>query len=277
MDYLVRVLLMALAMVQGAAVRGFAPVSRARSCATARLLASARMAASPAGLGAFLEMPEGLSAALRARGINSPTPIQVAAFERVRAGESVVLHAETGSGKSLAFLLPILLRLAPGEKVLVVAPTRELAVQLSAEAASICGELGGSVELAIVGTAPSVDAIAGACVLVGTPAELEFALCRSDYAPQLTAKFVGAIKAVVLDEVDKLLPISQTFGPQAAKMKRQSNRAKEHVSPTETLLLALLERTSTPQMQLVAASATASKTTRAKLHRVLRRDQFGRW
>eukprot|EP00965_Chrysotila_dentata_P130177 4304180-Pleurochrysis_carterae.AAC.3 len=48
---------------------------------------------------------------LQDRGISSPTPIQRAALPRVLNGESVVLHAETGSGKSLAFLLPAILRL----------------------------------------------------------------------------------------------------------------------------------------------------------------------
>ncbi|KAG8462562.1 hypothetical protein KFE25_010387 [Diacronema lutheri] len=269
------VLLALLAASPAAAVIPSGRPARARSRRAAPLATA--HAPLPSGLGASLPMPAALSAALLARGIRAPTPIQSAAFSRVAGGESVVLHAETGSGKSLAFLLPLLLRLAPDEKVLIVAPTRELAVQLGADAAGITAELGGSVQLAIVGTAPTVDALATARVLVGTPAELEYALCGTQHASELAARFVGKLRAVVLDEVDRLLPVTQTFGPQAARAKRASNRAKEHVSPTEVLLLALLERTPSPALQLVAASATASKTVRAKLHRVLRRDQFGRW
>lgn len=252
-------------------------VPRTRTCSARPLPSMSSVAPAAVGLGSSLPMPEALSAAMLARGISEPTPIQSASFDRILTGESVVLHAETGSGKSLAFLLPAAIRLDPEGKLLVVAPTRELAVQLGAEAAFIMAALGGDVQLAIVGTSPTFEALAAARVLVGTPAELQFVLCESPFAAQLTAAFTASLRTIVLDEVDRLLPVTSTFGPQAARMKRQSNRAKEHVSPTELLLLALLERTPQPGLQLVAASATASKTTRSKLHRVLRRDQYGRW
>ena len=73
-------------------------------------------------------LPDHMHAALATRGISAPTPIQQAAIPRALTGESMLLHAETGSGKSLAFLLPALVRLEASyearHKVLVVAPTR---------------------------------------------------------------------------------------------------------------------------------------------------------
>ena len=86
-------------------------------------------------------LPAVVTLALSARGVTTPTPIQEAALARAFAGESLLLHAETGSGKSLAFLLPTLARLGlaglvdvPAEltqaKVLIITPTRELGVQL---------------------------------------------------------------------------------------------------------------------------------------------------
>lgn len=86
-------------------------------------------------------LPAVVTHALSARGVTTPTPIQEAALSRAFAGESLLLHAETGSGKSLAFLLPTLARLGlaglvdvPAEltqaKVLIITPTRELGVQL---------------------------------------------------------------------------------------------------------------------------------------------------
>lgn len=86
-------------------------------------------------------LPATVTQALSERGVISPTPIQQAALARAYDGESLLLHAETGSGKSLAFLLPTLARLGlaglaevPAElttrKVLIVTPTRELGVQL---------------------------------------------------------------------------------------------------------------------------------------------------
>ena len=56
-------------------------------------------------------LPDHMHTALTARGISAPTPIQQAAIPRALTGESMLLHAETGSGKSLAFLLPALVRL----------------------------------------------------------------------------------------------------------------------------------------------------------------------
>ena len=98
------------------------------------------------GTDSFLELLPSLPAAtlrsLSDRGISEPTPIQRAALTRAVAGESMLLQAATGSGKSLAFLLPTLTRLGLAgleeavpddlltKKVLVVTPTRELAVQL---------------------------------------------------------------------------------------------------------------------------------------------------
>ena len=55
-------------------------------------------------------VPPSVVAGLAARGIEHATPIQAASYERVLDGESMVLHAETGSGKSLAFMLPALCR-----------------------------------------------------------------------------------------------------------------------------------------------------------------------
>jgi hypothetical protein len=179
--------------LQGAAGwRAGAQLRRVPGACRAQPFASSTATAT--GLAAVLPMPDALNAAMLARGISTPTPIQSAAFGRVAAGESVVLHAETGSGKSLAFLLPTFLRLGDKGRAIVVAPTRELAVQLGAEAAGIAAALGGEVQLAIVGTAPTVEALCAARVIIGTPAELRFALCESDFAPQLREAFLLNLK-----------------------------------------------------------------------------------
>ena len=68
---------------------------------------------------------------VRAIGASRPLPIQEAAVRRVFAGESLAIHSQTGSGKTLSFLLPLLVRLRRREprQVLVCVPSRELAVQ----------------------------------------------------------------------------------------------------------------------------------------------------
>ena len=119
-------------------------------------------------------LPDHMHAALATRGISAPTPIQQAAIPRALTGESMLLHAETGSGKSLAFLLPALVRLEASyearHKVLVVAPTRELAVQLANEAASLCTRED-AVQIVAIGCSPQPAALLGASVICCTAAE----------------------------------------------------------------------------------------------------------
>ncbi|MBQ1890158.1 MAG: DEAD/DEAH box helicase, partial [Selenomonas sp.] len=79
---------------------------------------------------------------LRYKGIKEATPVQEAAIPLVRAGRDVIAQAQTGTGKTLAFLLPILEKIKPQAEVaqaLVVTPTRELAIQI-AKVAALVGE-----------------------------------------------------------------------------------------------------------------------------------------
>ncbi|MCQ2410356.1 MAG: DEAD/DEAH box helicase [Elusimicrobiaceae bacterium] len=79
----------------------------------------------------FSLLPEFLQCALAQQGIVSPTPVQVAAIPQALAGRDVLATAQTGTGKTLAFLLPLAVRLAKqaGENALILSPTRELAQQ----------------------------------------------------------------------------------------------------------------------------------------------------
>ena len=75
-----------------------------------------------------------IAAGIRAAGYTTPTPIQEKAIPLVLAGRDVLGLAQTGTGKTAAFVLPILQRLLKGQlrqtRVLIVAPTRELAEQI---------------------------------------------------------------------------------------------------------------------------------------------------
>ena len=78
--------------------------------------------------------------ALQKQGIKEPTPIQEQAIPVVFKGNDVIAKAQTGTGKTLAFLLPILQRVHTDvhqEQVLIIAPTRELVKQISDEAKEI--------------------------------------------------------------------------------------------------------------------------------------------
>src|SRR5689334_5170364 len=89
--------------------------------------------APPTGFSA-LDLPEPLLRALRDLGYESPTPIQEETIPRLLAGHDLLGQAQTGTGKTAAFALPILARLdrgRPSLQALVLTPTRELAIQVA--------------------------------------------------------------------------------------------------------------------------------------------------
>ena len=84
---------------------------------------------------ASLGLPEPITRSVRAAGYAEPTPIQRRAIPLILPGHDLVAAAQTGSGKTAAFLLPILVRLLEGPRALralVLVPTRELAAQVDA-------------------------------------------------------------------------------------------------------------------------------------------------
>ena len=91
----------------------------------------------------FASLPEFLQAALKRQGIVTPTPVQAAAIGGALSGRDVLATAQTGTGKTLAFLLPLAARLheRPVENALILSPTRELAQQTFEEWQKITNEV----------------------------------------------------------------------------------------------------------------------------------------
>src|SRR6185295_6599241 len=86
---------------------------------------------------AALGLPEPVTRGVRAAGYTEPTPVQRRAIPMILPGHDLVAAAQTGSGKTAAFLLPILTRLLDGPRALralILVPTRELAAQVEANA-----------------------------------------------------------------------------------------------------------------------------------------------
>ena len=80
-----------------------------------------------------LSLPPELIAALAKQKISDPSPIQTSAIPPLVAGKDAYLRAETGTGKTLAYLLPLFTRIDPAKvatQVVIVAPTHELAIQI---------------------------------------------------------------------------------------------------------------------------------------------------
>jgi ATP-dependent RNA helicase RhlE len=132
-----------------------------------------------------------------------PTPVQAAALPPALEGRDVLATAQTGTGKTLSFLIPLIERMAAGDKAtqaLILLPTRELAMQVldawrdlaqgTGRAALVCGGLAEGPQLAALRN--------GARLIVATPGRLE------DYISRRLVN-LSRVKMLVLDEVDRML------------------------------------------------------------------------
>jgi superfamily II DNA/RNA helicase len=146
---------------------------------------------------------ERLKANVTKKGYETPTPIQDKAIPHVLLGQDVVGLAETGTGKTAAFLIPLIDKVLkrPEERVLVMAPTRELAVQIEKELAGFARGLGfrGMVAVGGANINPQITALKhDPSFLIGTPGRLKDLMERR-------ALDLSAFSTVVLDEADRML------------------------------------------------------------------------
>ncbi|TYZ21640.1 DEAD/DEAH box helicase [Selenomonas ruminis] len=151
-----------------------------------------------------LGISDSVCEALRNKGIKEATPVQEQAIPLVRAGKDVIAQAQTGTGKTLAFLLPILEKIKPQADVaqaLVVTPTRELAIQI-AKVASIVGEAAGVSSLVIYGgqdiERQKQKLRRHPQLIIGTPGRLLDHLRRGTID-------LSKVNKVVLDEADEMM------------------------------------------------------------------------
>ena len=157
-----------------------------------------------------LHITEELADALRKRGIARPTPVQEKMIPAALAGDDVLAEAPTGTGKTLAFGLPLLMRAPkalPGG--LVLAPTRELAGQIAGELAL----LSAPGEIALLcgghGFGGQAEALLRARIAVGTPGRVLDHLDRGTLKP-------AGVGVTVLDEADQLLDMG--FAPEVKRI-----------------------------------------------------------
>src|SRR5688500_10794453 len=152
-----------------------------------------------------LGLPESLLRALSDVGYETPSPIQAATIPPLMAGKDVLGTAQTGTGKTAAFALPILARIDPAQQkpqALVLAPTRELAIQVAEAFQRYAKHLPGFHVLPIYGGqsyGPQLQALRrGAHVIVGTPGRV------IDHMERGTLS-LHALRWMVLDEADEML------------------------------------------------------------------------
>lgn len=151
-----------------------------------------------------LKISENLCKVLKENGITEATPVQTAAIPAIRSGNDVVVQAQTGTGKTLAFLLPIMEKIkvnVPVAQSLIVAPTRELALQITAVAQKIGAPIG--VRSLTVYGGQAVDRQVQKLgqnphIIIGTPGRI------LDHLRRKTLD-LSSVNKVVLDEADQMM------------------------------------------------------------------------
>lgn len=202
------------------------------------------------------DIHESLKKTIAERGFVSPTPIQDQSMPHILAGEDVVGLANTGTGKTAAFLIPLINKIGynPHKKLLVVAPTRELAIQIQDEFKQLTKSIN-LFPVCVVGGAPVGPQISGLkklhhCV-IGTPGRLKDMIERGlirleqfdtivlDEADRmLDMGFIGDMKFLMagMPEERQTVFFSATLSPDIEKLIHQflHNPVRIKVSKTET-------------------------------------------
>lgn len=152
-----------------------------------------------------LSLNDSILSALDGMGFVSPTPIQAAAIPHLLEGADALGKAQTGTGKTAAFSLPLLNKLDLNQRkpqAIVLAPTRELAIQVAAEMKNLGKNIKGLKVLEIYGGASIVDQMralkSGAHVVVGTPGRVQDLINRERL-------HLDEVSTFVLDEADEML------------------------------------------------------------------------
>ena len=180
-------------------------------------------------------------ARLNANKFETPTPVQAGAIPPALAGRDVLATAQTGTGKTLSFLIPIveLLQMAeargPAAHALILLPTRELAMQVEKAFLAIRPSSAQTVALVVGGLAEraQLDAIRrGAKLIVATPGRLE------DYIKRKLVR-LDQVKILVLDEVDRMLDMG--FQPAIARIAATLPAARQTLCYSATLEVSVKE------------------------------------
>jgi len=183
---------------------------------------------------AELGMSETMLEALRMIQYLEPTPIQAGVFQKVQTGTDLMGQAQTGTGKTAAFMMPIIEGVEtcpPGNNpvALVLVPTRELAVQVRDEAMRLA--YGRDIHItAIYGGKPIAKQIErlknGIDIVVGTPGRILDLMNRR-------ALFLDSLRWVVLDEADRMLDIG--FRPDIEKILKRTPQDRQTLLFSATL------------------------------------------
>jgi len=181
-----------------------------------------------------LRVPNPILNALEDLGFVYPTPIQQKCYRRITSGVDVVGVAQTGTGKTFAYLLPIISQLEFSKqkhpRVLIIVPTRELVKQVHEEAEKLCKYKNVTIKSVFGGANINTQKkhiYDGGCdIIIGTPGRI------FDIAVTGVLRFAN-IKKVVIDEVDEMLSLG--FRPQLEQIFEMLPDKRQHMMFSATL------------------------------------------
>lgn len=205
-----------------------------------------------------LAVPTDLVAALARAGITDPTPIQTAALPVLMAGQDAYLHAETGTGKTLAYLLPLFCRIetsAPTLQTVILAPTHELAIQIQRQCTDLAQHAGRALRtVLLVGGTPldrQLDKLKKKPhLVVGTPGRIRELL-------EMRKLKLQQLHSIVVDEADRLLGSESLPHLQAVIEAAPASRQLIFVSATEDPARTARALTFAPRLTMVSAATAA--------------------
>ncbi len=181
-------------------------------------------------------MPARLTTCLSRQGIQTPTPIQAATLPDSLAGRDVLGRGRTGSGKTYAFLLPLVARLTDGSRprrgaprALILAPTRELVTQIDTALAPLAREAGLTSRTVFggVGQQPQVNALRrGVDIVVACPGRLEDLIGQGHCS-------LDDVEVTVLDEADHMADLG--FLPGVRRILRRTPSGTQRLLFSATL------------------------------------------
>ena len=213
---------------------------------------------------AALGLSDALLHTLRELGYDEPTPIQAQAIPLLLAGRDVIAQAQTGTGKTAAFALPMIEQVTdePVVQALVLAPTRELAIQV-AEAIHRYGRHRALRVLPIYGGQPIERQLRGLAqgvqVVVGTPGRV------LDHLRRGTLRF-DHLRLVVLDEADEMLDMG--FAEELEAILQLTPAERQTALFSATLPPAVQSLTLRYTRQPVRVSIAAEQLTTPRIHQI---------
>jgi superfamily II DNA/RNA helicase len=179
-----------------------------------------------------LELPAFLHESLRKMKFDKPTPIQADAIPKALEGKDIIASAETGSGKTAAFGIPLLAYLDKNRNssALILAPTRELADQVRGVLTQLSGgryDLSSALLIGGMGMGAQVDSLKRGCrLIIGTPGRI------NDHLQQKTLN-LSKTGFLVLDEADRMLDMG--FAPQLDRIRKYLTAPRQTVLFSATI------------------------------------------